>query len=106
VLARARGASDEHRLGDDRTPRFQRTVRPFLDREVRKSSFVVGRKRGLKTKSGIQIGLERPVGCCLGRIAAAGSGFSGLLADGLRWVVRGGLEVEPPRRVFRIVKVE
>ena len=87
MLARTRGASDEHRLGGERVLDFERTVRPFTPQKLSGSSFVVSRKRGLKAKGGRQISLEHPVGCCGGWIDTGG-GRSGLLAVSLGRTVR------------------
>ena len=51
MLARTRGAADEHWLGGERVLDFQRTVCPFVSWKFGGLSFVVaGRKRGLETK--------------------------------------------------------
>ena len=103
VLARTRGAPDEHRLSGGKVLGFRHTVRPFLPRKHGGSWSVVGRERGLGTKSGGQIRLEHPAGCCLERIDASG-GQSG--AANLRRVVLWTVDVEPLCGIFRIVKVE
>ena len=71
MLARARGASDEHRLRDEKAIWFQHCVCSFLPRRLG-GWLVVGRKKRLKMESGCQVGLERPAGCCLGRIGSGG----------------------------------
>ena len=72
MLARTRGAADEHRLGDERVLCFQRTVRSFTSQKFGGSWFVVAGKRGLEAKGRWQICLEHPFGCCGGRIDTGG----------------------------------
>lgn len=52
MLTWTRGAPDEHRLGGEEALCFQRTVGSFLPDGMGDLSLVVGRERGLKTKSG------------------------------------------------------
>lgn len=104
MLARTRGATDEHRLGGERVLGFRRIVCPFASRQLSGSSFVVSRKRALEMKCWMQIGLEHLSGCCRGRMDTGG--WDGLLAINLRRAVWRGSDVKPARRIFRIVKVE
>lgn len=71
MVARTRGTSYEHRLRGEETFCFQHAVCSFLPPKLG-GAFAVGRKRRLQTKSGCQICLEHPVGCCLGRIDSGG----------------------------------
>lgn len=104
-MARTGGTPNEHGLRGEKALCFQHAVCSCLCQELG-GAFVVGRRRRLKTEGGCQIGLEHPVGCCLGRIGPGGEYSRLRIATGLRRTVRCAFEAEPPRRIFRIVKVK